>query len=110
WFWDAYVPAEQRRMPTVSPLRATIEQLRGLPPALVIVDENDVLRDEGEAYARKLQLAGVPVTAMRALGTIHDFVMLNALAKTPAARGAISQATALLRHALESQTEADLMA
>jgi acetyl esterase len=110
WFLDAYVPADKRQLPTVSPLQASIEQLRGLPPALIIVDENDVLRDEGEAYARKLQMADVPVTAMRALGTIHDFVMLNALAETPAVRGAIAQATALLRHALEGQTEAELMA
>ncbi len=110
WFLDAYVPVEKRKLPTVSPLQASVEQLRGLPPALIIVDENDVLRDEGEAYARKLQMAGVPVTAMRALGTIHDFVMLNALAETPAARGAIAQATALLRHVLEGQMEPDLMA
>jgi acetyl esterase len=110
WFLDAYVPAEKRHLPTVSPLRASIDQLRGLPPGLIIVDENDVLRDEGEAYARKLQMAEVPVTAMRALGTIHDFVMLNALAETPAVRGAIAQATALLRHALEGQMEAEPVA
>lgn len=99
WFWDAYVAVEQRQLPTVSPLQASREQLHGLPPALIIVDENDVLRDEGEAYARKLQQAEVPVMAMRTLGTIHDFVMLNALAETPATRGAIVQATALLRRA-----------
>jgi acetyl esterase len=103
WFWDAYVPVEKRKMPTVSPLQATVEQLRDLPPALIIVDENDVLRDEGEAYARKLQQAGVPVIALRSLGTIHDFVMLNALAETPATRGAILEATALLRRALGVQ-------
>jgi acetyl esterase len=97
WFWDAYVAADKRQLPTVSPLQASIEQLRGLPPALIIVGENDVLRDEGEAYAHKLQLAGVPVTAVRELGTIHDFVMLNALAETPATRAAIVQATAQLR-------------
>ncbi len=97
WFWDAYVPAAQRQLPTVSPLQASLDQLRGLPPALIIVDENDVLRDEGEAYAHKLQQAGVPVTALRFLGTVHDFVMLNALAETSATRGAIAQATALLR-------------
>jgi acetyl esterase len=65
----------------------------------VITDENDVLRDEGEAYARKLIGAGVPVTATRYLGTIHDFVMLNALADTPAARGAVEQAMDFLRKA-----------
>jgi acetyl esterase len=110
WFWDAYVPAEKRQLPTVSPLQATVEQLRGLPPALIIVDENDVLRDEGEAYARKLQMAEVPVIALRALGTVHDFVMLNALATTPATRGAILQATALLRRALEVKMEAEPVA
>jgi acetyl esterase len=110
WFWDAYVPVEERLRPTVSPLRASVEELRGLPPALIIVDENDVLRDEGEAYARKLQMAEVPVTAMRALGTVHDFVMLNALAETPATRGAIAQATAMLRGAFEGQMEAEPVA
>lgn len=103
WFWEAYVPADQRHLPTVSPLQASLDQLRGLPPALIIVDENDVLRDEGEAYARKLQQAGVPVTAMRALGTVHDFVMLNALAVTPATHGAIVQATTLLQQAFAGQ-------
>lgn len=106
WFWDAYAPPEKRLLPTVSPLHASIEQLRGLPPALIIVDENDVLRDEGEAYARKLQMAEVPVTAVRALGTVHDFVMLNALAETPATRGAITLATMQLRHALEAKQSA----
>jgi acetyl esterase len=101
WFWDAYAPdAADRAKPTVSPLRATLGQLKDLPPALVITDENDVLRDEGEAYARKLMQAGVDVTAVRALGTIHDFVMLNALADTPAARNATALATAKLRDAL----------
>lgn len=100
WFWNAYLPdVKARKDIHVSPLNATTEQLRGLPPALVITDENDVLRDEGEAYARKLIGAGVPVTATRYLGTIHDFVMLNALADTPATRGAVEQATDFLRKA-----------
>jgi acetyl esterase len=73
-----------------------------VPPALVVTDENEVLRDEGEAYARKLIGAGVPVTATRYLGTIHDFVMLNALADTPAARGAVEQATGFLRKGFAS--------
>ena len=76
-----------------------MDQLRGLPPALIIVDECDVLRDEGEAYARKLIEAGVHVTAMRYLGITHDFVMLNAVTDTPAARGAIAQACDALRQA-----------
>ena len=94
WFWDAYAPnKEDRRKITATPLSATLNQLEGLPPALVIVDENDVLRDEGEAYARKLMKAGVDVTAVRFLATHHDFVMLNALADTPAAKAAIQLAS-----------------
>jgi acetyl esterase len=106
WFWDNYAPDNStRREPTASPLQASIDQLRGLPPALVIVDENDVLRDEGEAYAHKLMEAGVPVTATRYLGTIHDFMMLNAISDTPPVRGAIDQAANMLKKALSS-TEA----
>mmetsp|Transcript_3522 Transcript_3522/g.6785 ORF Transcript_3522/g.6785 Transcript_3522/m.6785 type:complete len:324 (+) Transcript_3522:93-1064(+) len=98
WFWDAYLPdLETRREITACPLQATVEQLKGLPPALVVTDENDVLRDEGEAYAHKLSAAGVRVTTSRYLGTIHDFCMLNALAETPAARGAISQSIQALK-------------
>jgi acetyl esterase len=94
WFWDAYAPnKEDRTKVTASPLSATAERLKGLPPALVIVDENDVLRDEGEAYARKLMEAGVEVTAVRFLATHHDFVMLNALAGTPASKAAIELAS-----------------
>jgi acetyl esterase len=101
WFWNAYAPNEADREKTlVCPLQASIDQLRHLPPALVITDENDVLRDEGEAYAHKLMLAGVSVTAVRFLGTCHDFVMLNALSHTPAARGAIPLATTCLHRAL----------
>jgi acetyl esterase len=101
WFWNAYAPnVEDRKNVTASPLRATIESLKGLPPALVITDENDVLRDEGEAYAKKLIEAGVRVTATRYVGTIHDFVMLNALADSPATRAAIRQATDALRYGL----------
>lgn len=101
WFWDAYAPnAADRAKPTASPLRATLDELKGLPPALIIVDENDVLRDEGEAYAHKLMQAGVNVTAVRALGTIHDFMLLNPIAGTPAVRGAITFANAKLREAL----------
>jgi len=103
WFWDAYAPkAEDRKKITASPLRATTEELQGLPPALIIVDENDVLRDEGEAYARKLIQAGVEVTPLRALATVHDFAMLNAIATTPATRTAIELAAHKLREALSS--------
>jgi acetyl esterase len=101
-FWDAYAPdARIRSHVTASPLRATVDQLRGLPEALVITAENDVLREEGEAYARKLAAAGARVTATRYLGTIHDFVMLDALADSPPTRGAIEQITARLRTCLE---------
>jgi acetyl esterase/lipase len=101
WFWDQYLPdTAKRKDPLASPLQATPAQLAGLPEALVIVDENDVLRDEGEAYARKLTQAGVRVTSVRYNGTIHDFVMLNALADTPAVRAAIRQANDALAAAL----------
>ncbi len=93
WFWDAYLPSkDEAKKITASPLRASIADLEGLPPAFIITDQNDVLRDEGEAYANKLMQAGVPVTAVRYLGTVHDFVMLNALSQTPAAREAVNQA------------------
>ncbi|NIK67020.1 MULTISPECIES: alpha/beta hydrolase [unclassified Paenibacillus] len=98
WFWDQYTTnQEQRNEIYASPLRATTEQLKGLPQALIITGEADVLRDEGEAYANKLREAGVRVTQARFQGTIHDFVMLNALADTAAARGAMLLANAWLK-------------
>ncbi|WET79990.1 alpha/beta hydrolase [Amycolatopsis sp. QT-25] len=102
WFWDQYTadPA-QRAESTASPLRASLDELAGLPPALVITAEADVLRDEGEAYAAKLRQAGVPVTAVRYQGIVHDFVMLNTLRGTHAAEAAITQAIGVLRTALE---------
>ncbi|MCI2416019.1 alpha/beta hydrolase [Saccharopolyspora sp. K220] len=101
WFWDAYLPDEKQRWePTASPLEASVDQLRGLPPALVITDD-DVLRDEGEAYATKLAQAGVPVTQVRYGGTIHDFVLLNPITETPAPRAAIAQAAHFLRQHLD---------
>ncbi len=103
WFWDQYTTDEtERAQITASPLRATTEQLTGLPPALIITGEADVLRDEGEAYATKLRQAGVPVTAVRYQGIIHDFVMLNALRDAHAAEAAINQAIATLRTALRT--------
>jgi acetyl esterase/lipase len=104
WFWDQYTtdPAE-RALPTASPLQATTEQLTGLPPTLVITGEADVLRDEGEAYANHLRAAGVPVTATRYQGIIHDFVMLNALRETNAAEAAITQAIDFLAKKLNSR-------
>jgi acetyl esterase/lipase len=103
WFWDQYTtdPAQRAEI-TASPLRAGLEELADLPPALVITGEADVLRDEGEAYAAKLRSAGVPVTAVRYQGIIHDFVMLNALRGTHAAEAAIAQAIATLHTALHA--------
>jgi acetyl esterase/lipase len=103
WFWDAYLPDVDRRSePFASPLRASDEQLAGLPPAFIIVDEADVLRDEGEAYAARLRAAGVPVTTVRYDGITHDFMMLNPLSDTHATRAAIAQAITILRDALAS--------
>jgi len=100
WFWDQYItdPAQRAEI-TASPLRATIDELAGLPPALVISGDADVLRDEGEAYASKLRQADVPVTAVRFEGMIHDFVMLNALVNTQAAHGAMVLTNDTLRKA-----------
>ena len=98
WFWDQYLPdLNERSNITASPLKATSEQLKDLPPALIVTAEFDVLRDEGEAYAKKLIEAHVPVTSVRFESTINDFVMLNALANTPQCRGAIALAIATLQ-------------
>jgi acetyl esterase len=101
WFWDAYIPdRDERAQITASPNQATIEELKGLPPTLLLVDEVDPLRDEGEAYAAKLRMAGVPVTTVRYDGVVHDFMLLNAMSASRATRAAIAQATAFLRDAL----------
>jgi acetyl esterase/lipase len=103
WFWDCYCPnLEQRSEAYASPLRARDEQLAGLPPALLIVDEADVLRDEGEAYAARLRACGVAVTTVRYDGITHDFMMLNPLSETHATRAAVAQAVATLRQALHT--------
>jgi acetyl esterase/lipase len=102
WFWDAYLPEVDRRAePFASPLRASDEQLVGLPPTYLIVDEADVLRDEGEAYAARLRAAGVAVTTVRYDGITHDFMMLNPLSDTHATRAAVAQAISILRDALQ---------
>src|SRR5262249_30421952 len=99
--WDLYVPDEKaRNNPYVSPLRASNDELKGLPPALVITAENDPLRDEGEAYATKLKNAGVEVTAGRYNGMIHDFVLLNAIRHVPEVMNAIKQVNEGIRHHL----------
>ncbi|QIG99607.2 MULTISPECIES: alpha/beta hydrolase [unclassified Bradyrhizobium] len=103
--WDLYAPdIKTRDNPYVSPLRASIDRLRDLPPALVITAENDPLRDEGEAYARKLKDAGVAVAAVRYNGTIHDFVSLNAIRKVPSTEAAIGQINEALRQHLDPAT------
>ena len=102
WFWDAYTKnPKQRKEIYASPLQATIEQLKGLPPALVQTAGNDVLRDKGEAYARKLDEAGVDVTAVRYSGLIHDYGLLNALSQVPAVRDALHQAAEMLKKHLK---------
>jgi acetyl esterase len=101
WFWDCYLPDESRRAEiTASPLRASLDDLAGLPEAFLVVDENDVLRDEGEAYGRRLTEAGVRATSVRYNGIIHDFMMLNPLRETAATTGALEQAIHILRKAL----------
>ncbi|MFI9254126.1 alpha/beta hydrolase [Streptomyces sp. NPDC053069] len=101
WFWDAYTSDPQQRTEIyASPLRADIEQLRGLPTTLVITDEADVLRDEGEAYAAKLREAGVDVTAVRVLGMVHDFLMLDSLRDSKATTVARTLAIEALQQAL----------
>lgn len=101
WFWDAYTTnLNDRKQIYASPLLASLEELKGLPPALIQTAENDVLRDEGEAYARKLNDAGVPVTSTRYEGLIHDYGLLNPLADVPAVKIAMLQAAAVIRQAL----------
>ena len=100
WFWDTYLPDQNLRgESTVSPLRAPLDELLGLPPALVIVDENDILRDQGEAYAARLRDAEVPTTSVRFNGTMHDFMMLTPLRDTETTRAAMSLAGSTFRRA-----------
>lgn len=102
WFWDHYTTdPKERAMSYASPLRAAPDELRGLPPALIQVAEHDVLRDEGEAYARKLNDAGVDVTVVRYDGMIHDWGLLNPLAKIPAVRASLRQVATELKHHLQ---------
>lgn len=101
WMWDMYIPnPEDRKQKYVSPVNATLEELKGLPPALIQVAENDILYDEGVAYGRKLDEAGVPVTTTVYQGMIHDYGMLNPLSHIPGVQEALIQASAMLREAL----------
>ncbi|MET8468879.1 alpha/beta hydrolase [Streptomyces sp. NPDC006422] len=104
WFWDAYTTDESKREEKyASPLRATLDDLEGLPPALVITAEADVLRDGGELYANKLREAGVEVTAVRISGTVHDFMLLDSLRDTPATNVARKLSVDTLREALHQE-------
>src|SRR5690606_21204348 len=101
WMWDMYVPnPNDRKQIYVSPINATIEELRGLPPALIQVAENDILFDEGVAYGRKLDEAGVPTTITVYKGMIHDYGMLNPLSHIYSVQEALTQASSGLREAL----------
>ena len=103
WFWEAYVPEKSlRNNPHISPLKAELNTLKGLPPTLIITAENDVLRDEGEEYARKLNQAGVKVINARINGTIHDFMMLNALSDTQPTKGAFALAGKIIKKELHN--------
>lgn len=103
WMYDMYIKDPRKRNDIyASPLQASVEQLQGLPPALIQVAENDVLRDEGEAYGRKLDEAGVKVTTIRYNGMIHDFGLLNGLAEVPAVKSLFVHAAAELKKHLNS--------
>ncbi|WP_264551161.1 alpha/beta hydrolase [Flavobacterium sp. N2038] len=102
WFWDNYLPdASKRNEKYAAPLQASLEELKDLPPALVQTAENDVLRDEGEAYARKLNEAGVSVTLTRYAGLIHDYGLLNPIATVPSVQTAIEQAAIVIKSTLK---------
>ncbi|WIX81303.1 alpha/beta hydrolase [Amycolatopsis carbonis] len=99
--WDVYAPDEATRAnPYASPLRATVDQLRGLPPAIVHTSSNDVLRDEGVAYAHKLDEAGVDVISVQYVGQIHDMALLNPIHDVPSTRAEFRHAAADLKHLL----------
>ncbi|BBX83173.1 alpha/beta hydrolase [Mycolicibacterium aubagnense] len=99
WYWDQYCDGDVD-CPTVSPLRAPVADLGGLPPTLIITAEADVVRDEGEAFGERLREAGVSVTCTRYLGTVHDFVVLSQLSGTPSARAALDQGVRFLDEAI----------
>lgn len=100
WFWNHYLPNEAAgQNPHASPIRA--DSLSGLPPALVITAQYDVLRDEGEAYARQLQLAGVETKQVRYDGMIHEFFGLAGVVDT--AKEALQAAASGLKAVFETR-------
>lgn len=101
WMWDQYIPADKRNEIYASPLKASLQELKGLPPTLIQVAENDILRDEGEAYGVKLSEAGVVVTTVRYNDVIHDFGLLNGLAEIPQTKSLFLQAAAELKKYLK---------
>ncbi|WP_028932604.1 alpha/beta hydrolase [Pseudonocardia spinosispora] len=99
--WDTYTPTEQTRNDIyAAPLKATLEQLRGAPPAVIMTAENDPLRDEGNAYGRKLAEAGVEVTTVEYIGLIHDWMLLNPIQHVPGVQASFRHAAADLKHYL----------
>lgn len=102
WMFDLYTTnASERKEIYLSPLNGSIDQLKGLPPTLIAVAENDILRDQGEALGVKLDKAGVDVTTVRYNGVIHDWGMLNGYATLPQTIDVIRQASDFLRRHLE---------
>ncbi|MGW2532603.1 alpha/beta hydrolase fold domain-containing protein [Streptomyces sp. NPDC001595] len=100
-FWEQYVPDPADRLrSTAAPLRATDAELAGLPPALVVTAEADVLRDEGESYAARLRQAGVSVVSVRYHGTVHGFPLFGALRGSDASKAARTQVMDTLHTAL----------
>jgi acetyl esterase len=100
WSWDNYADATKRKEKHACLLSNSVEDLKGLPPTLIQVAENDILRDEGEAFGRKLELAGVQVSTVRYDGMIHDWGLLNGLAQEPGSKSVVLHAAAQLRHFL----------
>jgi len=103
WFFDSYAPENIRNNIYISPLKAQEDDLKDLPPTLIVTAENDVLRDEGEAYGRKLELAGVDVLNIRMNGTIHDFLMLNVLAESQPAKSTLGLACDMIKKTLSEK-------
>lgn len=102
WMWNQYTTdANERSSKFASPLRASLDELKGLPPTLITVAENDILRDQGEALGRKLDLAGVKTTTLRFNGVIHDWGMLNGFAQLPETRDLITISAAMLKKYLQ---------